>query len=272
MKWLFFLMSVISAEKKIVLTIDDDPLPSSLLFTPSQRAEAISDIIQKQNLPPVGIFVIGENLQKFGDASLKVYEKNPNIVLGNHSFSHRRLREVSLEFFKNDVQKCHDLLLNYSSFRPLFRYPYLSKGKEGVFEQAEAFLKSLGYQTIPGTICTQDTYLNQLFLEAQKKGKPVNLKKLEDLYVSYILSYFSVYEPDETKTYTLILHANDLTALFLEPLVLKLRENGWAFQSVLDQHSYYDIDFDFFSGKRKFKTKVRSNLWLEKEFLKTIFG
>ena len=86
----------------IYLTFDDGPLEGS---------DEVSDAVQTENIE-VTIFVVGSNVlknQRLQDY-YHLYEHNPYIEIGNHSYSHAR--DAYGKFYKNAEQVLLDFLKN----------------------------------------------------------------------------------------------------------------------------------------------------------------
>lgn len=224
--------------RKIAITIDDAPLGSSRLFTPLQRANSIIEKIRQLNGPAIAVFAVGNHIEKFGDKDLLAYEKAGHIIC-NHTETHRALSQISAEDFIYDVQKSHSRICSYRGFLPYFRYPYLDYGtpeKKLVVAQA---LKQMGYQEGYVTISTFDWYINALLLN---KINDVGFEELKRTYVKmladcaaqefYLASRCGLNYP----VHILLLHANDLNALFMGDLIAELLKRGWEVISAAEAY------------------------------------
>jgi hypothetical protein len=83
------------------------------------------------------------------------------------------------------------------------------------------------------TVDTYDWHLVNLARDATAAGIEIDLAKLRDLYVDVIVSSTEFYDAMAQKTlgrsphHVLLLHENDLSALFVGDLVAELQEHGF---------------------------------------------
>lgn len=116
--------------KKIAITIDDVPAPSTSLFKGLERTKKIIKDLQESHASRVGLFVIGENLrEEKARKRLKLYDA-AGYMVGNHTYSHKSCRAASAEDFIADINKAHEVISSYDNFKPFFRYPYLNECKK----------------------------------------------------------------------------------------------------------------------------------------------
>ncbi len=228
-------------DKKIAITIDDAPMVSSQLFSGIERTKKIINSLDE----PAGIFVIGENiLNNSGKEHLKLYDEAGHII-GNHTYSHYSCRKVSAEKFITDIEKADSLLKNCKNFKKIFRYPYLDqcKAKEKKAKVSK-YLEDKGYINGYVTIVTLDWHMNNLLQKALKKGKKINYSKLKELYLETMIGYVHFYHKvyieklGFSPPHSLLLHENDLNALYLRDLIALLKDNGWDI--ILPQDVYKD--------------------------------
>lgn len=229
------------ADKRIAITIDDAPMGSSQLFTGMERTKKIIDSLQGYR---AGIFVIGENLTtKDGRNRLKLYNEAGHMI-GNHTYSHYTCRKVSAEKFIKDIDKTHELIKDYSNFKPIFRYPYLDECKTQEKKmKVGSYLAGKGYVNGYVTIVTLDWHMNNLLQKAIKHGKKVDYLKLKKIYLEsmmeYVNFYYKVYldRLGYSPPHSLLLHENDLNALYLADLIDILKEDGWEIINPEDVYS-----------------------------------
>jgi hypothetical protein len=94
-------------------------------------------------------------------------------------------------------------------------------------------LKNLGLSNGYITIDNYDWYLNGLLRKAKQEGKKVNHDNLRSVYLEHIWNSVQFYDSIARQTlgrsprHILLLHENDLTALFLSDLIRLLKEKGW---------------------------------------------
>ena len=90
--------------------------------------------------------------------------------------------------------------------------------------------------------------LNSLIGKNKKSGNKVNMKALEKFYVDYIYDSVVFYDDlakqaiNRNHKHVLLLHANDLNALYLDKIILRLKKEGWKIispvEALSDLNSY----------------------------------
>lgn len=127
---------------KVVLTFDDGPV---LGHTPR-----ILDALAKYNVPGL-FFVIGERLQVPGAREIVRRAAREGHLIGNHTFNHLNLTEVSAEKVRSQILRTHDLISEFEPKRRLFRPPYGACN-----ETVKAIAKELDYRIVLWTASSED--------------------------------------------------------------------------------------------------------------------
>ncbi len=219
----------------IAITIDDHPLPSGLLFTVRDRTQSYIEACDKHSVK-AAFFCIGKNCTEYGTELLDMLNDTGHF-LASHSFSHRHLSGYTLDEFKKEIDLTERVLMPYAQFRKWFRYPFLDYGNReaigGSREKAGAaysFLKQQAYAEGYVTINTFDWHINACLHKALKKGNHIDYDRLKRLYVSLVkewsVFYIDMYKGHDV-VHTLLLHANDLNALYLDDILTMIKESGW---------------------------------------------
>lgn len=108
--------------KRALLTLDDSP---------SERTVDLVDFLVKNEIPAL-LFVRGARMESNPDPILYALKKG--MVLGNHTYSHRRASEMGFEAFVADIEKTERLIedayARTGRVRPgkYFRFPHLDRG------------------------------------------------------------------------------------------------------------------------------------------------
>jgi peptidoglycan-N-acetylglucosamine deacetylase len=225
--------------KTIILTIDDTPLPGTKLFkSPSDRAKAIIETLAEKKAYAT-VFVVGDHLREFTSNCLEVYDTSSRIVIGNHTQHHSSLSKVGAGPFIKEILET-DLQINrYKRFKPFFRYPYLDIGTA---QKRAQILTKTQYATVPVTIPDYDYEINKLVRKALYKKKAINFDKLRRFYLSHMMENVNTLASnfiDESGAHVLLMHDNDLTALYLGDLIDALRSEGWEIISIEEGHGKY---------------------------------
>lgn len=230
---------------EIAISLDDAPMPSTVIFKGTARTHAILQQLRAVSSPPVGIFAVGVHAQHAGGLRrLKMYAEAGHFI-ANHTYSHYKLGQVPAATFIQDIQKAHQQLCGLPNFRPWFRFPYLYEGDN--VPQRKAVLEALatmGYQQGYVTVCNYDFYINHLVVQAIKKGQQVAYDRLKTVYLTILWDCIDFYDKlahqvlGRSVKQVLLLHANDLAALYLGDLLELIRSKGWKVISI--EEAYKD--------------------------------
>jgi peptidoglycan-N-acetylglucosamine deacetylase len=220
----------------IAITIDDYPMGDSILFSDKKRTEAILEACEKHSCK-AAFFCIGNTCNNI-NLLLQVDEKGH--FLSNHSMNHLHLSSQSLEEFEKEVKEVDNILMPYKNKKKWYRYPFLDYGNKVLIGgsdkkllQSLQILKNLGYTEGYVSINTFDWYINTLLSEAIERGDSVDYLSLKNIYIQLLKSwceyYIDLYERNFSQkiTHTLLLHANDLNALFLKDILEMIKDSGW---------------------------------------------
>jgi peptidoglycan/xylan/chitin deacetylase (PgdA/CDA1 family) len=240
---------------KIAISLDDAPMPGTPLFTGIEKTKAIIKQLQEVNSPPIGIFALGIHAQgKENLARLYLYG-NAGHMIGNHTYHHYRLNDISSQVFIADIQKAHECFKTLPNFRPWFRFPYLCEGKDNTQRQEVIqALKQMGYQEGYVTISNHDYYINKLVVKAAKAGKKINYEQLKQIYLNILWSCIQTYHQlgqhvlKRNVKHVLLLHENDLAALFIGDLIQHIRAQGWEVISIEEAYQDPIADIDLMNN------------------------
>ncbi|WP_202903325.1 polysaccharide deacetylase family protein [Gorillibacterium massiliense] len=103
-------------QKAVAITFDDGPNP---IYTP-QILEIFREAGGKATF-----FIQGSNLEKYPDVAAAIHEQGHE--LGNHTYSHPAMTEVSEEQRIEELQKTEELIFQTTGGKPaVFRPPYFN--------------------------------------------------------------------------------------------------------------------------------------------------
>lgn len=224
---------------QVAITIDDYPLPDSGIFTVKERAQRFIDACAQYNCKTV-FFCVGQHCKDRGDTSLLTILSDNGHFIGNHSMAHRRLSVLSMSEFEKEIVDADALLKIYPTMQKWFRYPYLDYGmnaelggSQEKLVQSFDLLNKLEYTDAYITINTFDFALNKRLQEAIKQGKTIDYDALRTVYLAlleeWIEHYIVLYQrvvPHEV-VHTILLHDNDLNALYLADIIAMIQKKGW---------------------------------------------
>lgn len=234
--YLFLLLFPSLFAVEIAITLDDHPLPNGPLFTVHERIERFCTAFEKVGAKGA-FFCIGSACK--GKPYLSSLNEKGHF-LANHSLNHKHFSSTKLDDFRNEIVEAEILLNQYTQFRKWFRYPYLDYGNrlenggdEEKYRAGLTLLKELDYKEGFVTINTYDWYLNACLRKKIQEKKKINYEQLKKLYLAlieewcnyYIAAYQALFS--EEISHVLLLHANDLNALFLDDILSMIREKGW---------------------------------------------
>ncbi|MCR5617870.1 MAG: polysaccharide deacetylase family protein [Clostridiales bacterium] len=133
---------------KAILTIDD---------APQNNTKAIVDYLCSKNIKAV-FFAIGDLLDKNPENAL--YAISKGFVIGNHTYTHPKMSELTYEEAVEEIEKCErSLNAVYEKAgveRPvkLFRFPYLDSRKD-----INDYLVSKGFKKIDDSNVNSKSYI-----------------------------------------------------------------------------------------------------------------
>lgn len=227
--------------KRIAITIDDAPSPSTTLFTGLQRASSIIEQLKKVEAPAIGVFAIGQHVVAFGNDQLKAYGAAGHAIC-NHTFSHRGLKSSSVSGYIADIQKAESVLKSLPGYTHMFRPPYLDEGSPDQSGAVRTELKRMGYTLANITVNNCDYYMSHLLQSALNRRKKIDYDKLKKVYLETMLECVDYFEGLYTLkrqgdvNHVLLMHSNDLTALYIGDLITALRDKGWTIISIHDAY------------------------------------
>lgn len=223
------------AEKRIALTYDDAPRSDGQVFTGSERAKALIKALSSVDAGPVAFFVTTQGLNKNKDGRDRIARyASAGHLIANHSHTHPWAHKTAVSDYLADIDKAESLLEGFENRRPWFRFPYLDEGRD---EKKDAHIArelkqrdlSNGYVTIDN----YDWYLDRHLQSALKDGRDVNYEKLGRFYVRMLLYAAEYYDSlavqtlGESPVHVLLLHENDIAALYAADLITAFRASGW---------------------------------------------
>jgi len=228
--------------QEIALTFDDAPTQQSEYQSGIARTEMLIKKLRAANVSQVAFFVVTSRMDSVGKVRLKLYS-DAGHVIANHSHSHNRINRIGVENYMRDIVKADLLLNDFPGFKPWFRFPFLDEG--GTRPVRDAIRKALAdknYSNGYVTVDNYDWYLDRLFRNAVSEQKQIDFHKLRKLYIEHLWRSLQFYDNIALKTlgrspkHVLLLHENDLAALFIDDLVKFIRKRGWRIISPVEAY------------------------------------
>ena len=229
--------------RQIAITFDDLPATHGDLQMMSTITRQLLAKIVAGHIPAIG-FVNERKVDVRGEeaartALLKQW-LDQGFELGNHTYSHINMNQVSVEAYEQDVIRGETvtkrLLAERGKRLRYFRHPQLWTGPTPEYKKAlEDFLAARGYTIAPVTIDNNDFMFADVYARAKARGDQATAKRVADAYLPYMESIFDFFEKLSRDALgyevrqTLLLHANQLNADHFEALAAMMRRRGYAF-------------------------------------------
>lgn len=237
-------VSCFAEEHEIAITIDDLPFVGSGTNTPASlkrtqdRFMAIVRVLVDNQVPATG-FAIGGAVAKNEWDLLETF-RNKGFSLGNHTYTHKSLNNLSAEKYIADISRADTTLASVMTEPKYFRYPYLAEGKGEKKQKVSAYLATHQYIIAPVTIDSKDYKFNAQFYKIPYRKREQSLSQFKKRYLDYIWKQTQLAERSAKKIdgqpvkQILLIHANLLNSLCLEDIINLYRKNGYKFISLAD--------------------------------------
>ena len=222
---------------QIALTFDDATRGPGPFFDGPERTQKLIAALQSADVGEAMFFVTTRNVDRQGEsgtARIQAYT-DAGHTLGNHSHSHQWLSRMDTDEYIADLDLAVQKLASYEKVRSYYRFPFLDEGRSAAKrDRLRQALSERGLMNGYVTVDTYDWYLEALTQEAKEAGRELDIDDLRSLYVDVLVSGTEFYDAMAQKTlgrsprHVLLLHENDLAALFIDELVAELRSRGWT--------------------------------------------
>ena len=247
------------------------------------------DNLKKAKVPDVLIFVITRQINDNSRKRLKAYEE-AGFHLASHSHNHFSANKKDVDIYLEDITKAHEILEKFDNFIPLYRYPFLHHGNSReIRDRIREHLQNLGYGIGYVTVDNYEWYMNSLLQNALSEGKKVDYDALKKVYITTLWETIIFYDTIARQTlgrspkHILLVHENDITALYIGELVEHIRSQGWKIIS--PQEAYADpiasiVPDVLFNGQGRVAAIARGQGWKrqhlvheaeDKEYLEELF-
>ena len=224
-----------SVRGQIALTFDDAPRGNGWAFTGAERADALIAALADVGVDGAMFFVTTGNIDAQPDGAVRLRRyRAAGHTLANHSHTHPWLWQTETPVYLADIDQAGDVLAGFDGVAPFFRFPFLDEGRTA--EQRDAVRLGLAERGLRNgyvTIDTYDWYMEALAAEAVAAGHDLDMAVLGGVYVDTLMAGVAFYDAiavqvlGRSPRHVLLLHENDLAALFVDDLVRALRAEGW---------------------------------------------
>jgi peptidoglycan-N-acetylglucosamine deacetylase len=230
---------VCAQTREVAITIDDLPRggDGGGRDVESVRRMTVKLLDEMRGVPVIG-FVNAGRAGEMGDAGLQSILRvwlDHGAELGNHSYSHPNLDNVTLAEYEADIVRGEPALVKALGHRPrYFRHPFLHTGPDAAKKDGlAAFLKERGYVVAPVTLDDSDWMFAAVYGDALKRGDAALAARVRAAYVPYMESIFAFFEARSVEVaQTLLIHASQLNADAMPDLLAMMRRRGYGFVSL----------------------------------------
>lgn len=232
-------------ERRIAITFDDAPRSAGQLLSTEERTALLIRSLADANVDEAMFFVTTSNLQragKEGEARLRQFTSAGH-TLANHSHNHVSANRIDGMAFISDFVESMRLLREFDRVAPFFRFPFLHEGNTTEKRDLiRAGISEAGLRAGYVTIDNYDWYLQALFTEALNDGRDIDLDAWREVYVDVLIDAVTFYDAlavdalGRSPSHVLLLHENELAALFIDDLCDALRALGWQIIPATDAY------------------------------------
>ena len=236
--------SAIASQRQIAFTFDDAPRNASAFFNGPRRAERLIAELKGERVPPVFFFCNTSRFDAEGIKRVRNYASAGHLI-ANHTHGHKDLHIVGANEFVQDIKLADNALRGFPNFVSWFRFPFLHEGsKVEERDEVRRRLVTIGYKQGYVTVDNYDWYMDKLFQEALRAKKKIHFDRLRQAYIQILAAGIEFYDNIAVKTlgrspkHVMLLHENDLAALYAGDLARHLRSKGWDIISA--ENAYTD--------------------------------
>ena len=236
------LQTPVSQARSVAITIDDLPRGgdggSRRLGDIRSMTERLMRPFKAQKIPVIGF--VNARAADEGDIGADGLRQvlglwlDAGAALGNHTYSHININDVSLDAYTADIVRGEPAIRAALDGRgqklSYFRHPFLFAGptedkKRGI----QAFLEARGYRVAPVTIDNAD------YMYAALYTKPEFRDRVRREYVPYMESVVAFFETRSVEVVgrefpqVLLIHASEMNADLMPDLLAMFRKRGYRF-------------------------------------------
>ncbi len=239
-----------SARRRIAISFDDAPTGDGRLMTGVERTSMLIANLARCGVRGAMFFATSKAIETERDGALRLRRYlRAGHMLANHGHAHLALSATPLSDYLADLDRAVELLNAFDGVAPFFRHPYLDEGaNRAMHHEIDTALARRRLRRGHVTVPTYDFYLQGLLDEALASRGAVELAAVGGVYTGLMMGCVEFYDAIATQvlgrspTHVLLLHENDLAALFIADLVAALTGRGWELVPAVE--AYDDPVFD----------------------------
>ncbi|MFA8341427.1 MAG: polysaccharide deacetylase family protein [Rhodothermaceae bacterium] len=188
-------------------------------------------------------FVAGKSVDNDKGRELLQKWNDDGHIIANHTYNHFNYNDslITCKAYSKDIQKCDSLISRYKNYRKIVRFPYLNGGNTiSKRDSLNDFLHQNNYKQGWVTIDNAEWYINMRLIRRLKENPDADISRYRDYYVNHVFKMAQHYNKLSTQInrrqikHTLLLHFNLTSALFLNDLIEKFRNEGWVIDNYSD--------------------------------------
>jgi peptidoglycan/xylan/chitin deacetylase (PgdA/CDA1 family) len=232
---------------EIAITIDDLPVhaPYPPGVTPLEVNQQMIAALSAAHVP-VTAFVNAANVTDSSTMQALREWRAAGFVLGNHTWSHPHLSELTIAQFEEELTKGEPILskLGKGSDWRWFRYPFLDEGKdEAQRVAARETLRKHGYRVADVTTGFSDWAWTPAYARCTAKHDSGGVTQLERMYLAAARQ--SIVDDREMARklyghdipYVLLMHVSAMSAHMMPQVIRIYRDAGYRFVSLPEAES-----------------------------------
>lgn len=242
---------------EIAITIDDLPVhaPFPLGVTANQVNDQMVAALKAAKVPAIG-FVNGIGVEQHPETMQALRDwRAAGFVLGNHTWSHPHLSQLTLAQFEEELSKGEPMLakLDGNTDWRWFRYPFLDEGKDEAQRIAtRQILARHGYKVADVTIGFGDWAFTGAWARCNTAGNAASVAELERMYLDAARESIPVARGTAHALYgrdipyVLLMHVSAMSAHMVPKVIQLYRNAGFRFASIEQAESdpVYRADTD----------------------------
>lgn len=248
---------------EIAITVDDLPVHSPYPpgGTPLSVSRQMIAALKAAHVPATG-FVNGVNAKDADTVQVLREWRAAGFVLGNHTWSHPHLSEISVDQFDEEVTRNEPVLAEVdggSDWR-WFRYPFLDEGKDETQRAAgRQVLARHGYRVADVTTSFSDWAFTGAWARCNEIGDRAAVTRLERMYLDGVKQSIGVARATANALYgrdipyVLLMHVSAMSAHMMPQVIRLYRDSGFRFVSLprAESDPVYRADIDLSLPGRK---------------------
>ena len=259
-----------SEKPHIAFSFDDGSTKDRITYKNSEWNAMIRKQLKENKIQAVW-FVAGKSMDsEKGRQLLSKWDANGHMI-ANHTYSHFNYNDSSMtsKTYIEDIQKCESLISDYENYSKIFRFPYLNGGNTiSKRDSLNDFLQQNDYKQGWVTIDNAEWYINMRLMQRLKQNPDIDISGFKEYYVNNMFEMAEYYNKLSIQNnhrqikHTILLHFNLTSALFLDDLINKFKNEGW----IIDDYS--DAIKDPIYSEQPITIPAEQSLILTQEMLK----